>query len=48
MLITFAHISCPWWSLDSLTMYRLTHALPVLAIVTVVVRLVQVRRGTAS
>jgi hypothetical protein len=47
MLITFANVSCPWWSLDSLLMRRLIHALPALGIVMVVVRLIQVRRGAA-
>ncbi len=48
MLIPFANVSCPWWSLDPFTMRRLIHVLPALAIVTVVIRLIQVRRGAAS
>lgn len=46
-LITFANVSYLWWSLDSITMRRLIHALPALAIMTVAVRLLQLRTGVA-
>jgi len=48
MLSTFANVSCPWWNHHSLTMRQLIHSQPVLAIVTIVIRPIQVRRGSVS